>query len=72
MNYGTLTNQGTLEAIDGGTLVINNLSGNLGTANLSGAGSQLWLDGTNWVNDVGLTAPAETTLLWGQSTETWL
>jgi hypothetical protein len=59
---GSLTNQGTLAAIDGGGLYVNNLSGNLGNANLAGGGSQLSLDGTDWVNNLGLTAPADTTL----------
>ena len=58
------TNAGTIEAT-AGTLSVSNLTGNLGTAILSGSGSALSLNGTSYVVDQGLTAPARTTLTLG-------
>src|SRR5436190_3328754 len=58
----SLTNSGTLSATSGGILVANSLTGNAGTGTVSGTGSQLTLSGTNYVNNLGLTAAAGTTL----------
>ena len=61
-NPGTFTNDGTLEATSGGSLSVSDLAGNIGAATVSGSGSSLTLNGTNYVNNLGLTAPAGTTL----------
>ena len=61
-NPGTFTNDGTLEATSGGSLSVSDLAGNIGVATVSGSGSSLTLNGTNYVNNLGLTAPAGTTL----------
>ena len=58
----TFTNQGTLSVSNGEALNISGLSGNLGVATLSGAGSSLTLNGSSYVIDQGLSAPAGTTL----------
>jgi hypothetical protein len=46
----SFTNDGTLEAINGGLLNVSGLSGDLGTASVSGAGSSLILSGDYTVN----------------------
>jgi hypothetical protein len=45
------TNQGTISATNGGNLFVGNLSGGLGTVVLTGANSQLTLDGDNYTVD---------------------
>ncbi|MGE4003055.1 MAG: CARDB domain-containing protein, partial [Planctomycetaceae bacterium] len=59
---GTVINEGTLAAVNGGALIVDSLSGDLGNASLSGSGSHLSLGGADWNNNLGLNAPAETTL----------
>jgi hypothetical protein len=49
-----LTNQGSLTASNGGTLLVGGLTGNVGTATVSGAGTVLSLPG-NFVINPGLT-----------------
>ena len=44
------TNQGTLQASNGGSLVVVGLTGNLGLASVTGAGSSLSVDGTYTVD----------------------
>ncbi len=62
INPSTFTNQGSLQASNGETLNVNGLTGNLNTAGTSGSGSQLIVGGTNWINNLGLSAATGTTL----------
>src|SRR5207245_2272556 len=62
VNPAKFSNLGTLQASNGETLNVNGLIGNLGTASVTGAGSQLILGGVNWVNNLGLTTATGTTL----------
>ena len=62
INPSTFSNQGTLQVSNGATLNVSGLTGNVGTATLSDSGSQLTLDGTNYVIDQGLTVAADQTL----------
>jgi hypothetical protein len=59
---GTFQNKGTLAVSNGEALSVNGLTGNLGTATLSGKGSSLTLGGTGYTIDKGLTATAGQTL----------
>ncbi len=47
---GTFENMGTLAAVNGGRLLVDRLSGPLGNAGASGAGSLLRVDGTYTIN----------------------
>ena len=69
-NSGTLSNEGSLQASNGGTLNVNGLTGNLGMAALTGTGSALLLSGSSYVNNLGLTVSAGTTLNLGGSITT--
>ena len=63
---GTLQNQGTLSAVNGGTLDAWTMAGNIGSGiSVSGAGSTLSLSGQNYVVNAGLSAPLFTTLALG-------
>jgi hypothetical protein len=55
-------NQGTLEVANGETLDVDDLSGNVGVATLSGSGSNLLLSGNGYTVNQGLTAAAGETL----------
>ncbi len=57
----SFTNSGTLTATGGGGVNIGALTGNLNVATVTGSGSRVILAGT-YVNNLGLTAPAGTTL----------
>ncbi|MCY2990994.1 MAG: malectin domain-containing carbohydrate-binding protein [Planctomycetota bacterium] len=59
---GTFINAGRLQASGGGSLWVGGLSGNLGTASVSDAGSSLSVSGTNWINDIARFAPNGTSL----------
>jgi RHS repeat-associated protein len=59
---GTFKNSGIMEAKDGGALGVYGLTGNLGIAALIGTGSLLSVGGTNWVNNLGLSADTGQTL----------
>ena len=61
-NGGTFTNAGTIGGSNGGSLYVRGLAGNVGVATLEGTGSGLALNGTNYVVDLGITAPAGTAL----------
>jgi hypothetical protein len=58
VNPNSFTNQGTLSVSNGEALNISGLSGNLGTATLSGSGSSLSLDGSGYTINRSLTATA--------------
>ena len=58
----TFTNQGSLQASNGEALSVSGLSGNVGSATLSGSGSSLTLGGSNYVVNQGLTAAAGQTV----------
>ena len=62
VNPSAFTNQGRLQASNGETMNVNNLTGNLATASVTDAGSQLIVGGANWVNNLPLSAPTGTTL----------
>ena len=62
ISTGIFTNTGTIEATNGGTLNTHGLTGNLGKVAVNGSGSVLSLDGSNYVNNLGVTVPAGTTL----------
>ncbi|MFZ4431436.1 MAG: hypothetical protein ACOYPS_13920, partial [Phycisphaerales bacterium] len=57
----SFTNNGTLRAASG-TLTVSGLTGNLGSLTIGGPGSVANLNGTNWVNNLGVTVPAGTTV----------
>jgi hypothetical protein len=56
------TNTGTIEATGGGTLVVNNLTGNANTVQVTDANSTVNINGTSWINNQPVTVPAGTSL----------
>jgi RHS repeat-associated protein len=64
LNLGSLTNNGTLRATNGGSLSILSLQGSLGSLSLSGSGSSASLGGSYTI-DQGLTVPASDTVSLG-------
>ncbi len=54
--YGTIENDGTIGASDGGSLTVNGLTGSVGNVVLTGTGSSVSFDGTNYTVDSPLTA----------------
>jgi RHS repeat-associated protein len=58
----SLVNEGVLIAEGGGKLQVDGLTGNLNSAQVNGTGSHLQIGGTNWTNNLGLSAPAGTFL----------
>jgi hypothetical protein len=62
VNTASFTNAGTLKAANGGILSVTGLTGNLGTATLSGSGSSLSVSGTNYTLNTSLSAGTGQTL----------
>jgi hypothetical protein len=56
IDTATFQNQGTLSAVNGGTLTVTGLTGNLGTTSLAGLGSGLSVSGTGYTVDKSLNA----------------
>ncbi len=67
VNYGTLTNQGTLEAIDGGTLYINSAITNYSDGTLTGGTWSVGVDSTLRAVDANIITNAATIRLDGAS-----
>jgi hypothetical protein len=63
----TLQNHGSLAVSNGEALIVSGLTGNLGSATLTGTGSQLSVSGTSWTIDQNLAAANGQTLSLGGS-----
>ena len=65
VNSNAFTNEGSLQACHGETLNVSGLTGDLNAASVVDAGSSLSVSGSNWVNNLDLSAPTGTTLTLG-------